>query len=187
MTFLFRSLLLVSKCHLRETHKSQQQSSVSLHKLGFISCPLIERTEGFFCFCMVFFVFCFVLFLLCWVLVAVYRLLQLQNVSFSLVVARGFQSALAQQLQQGGLVAPQHVRSLFPQPGIKAVSPTLEGGLLTTEPLGKSPKEQVNLQQGSANLFHKGSDSKYFRLFRRFGIYYNYPSLTLQLSKTLNI
>ena len=41
-------------------------------------------------------------------------------------------------LQGAGLVALQHVGSLFPALGIEPESPALEGGFLTTRPPGKS-------------------------------------------------
>ena len=53
----------------------------------------------------------------------------------SLLVMHGFCSCSAWNYQN---VAPQNVGLLIPWPGIEPASPALEGGFLTTGPLGKS-------------------------------------------------
>ena len=63
------------------------------------------------------------------------------RVGFSLVVARGLQSMWAPECMGSvvvphGLSCPVACGNLVPGPGIKPMSPALEGGFLTTGPPG---------------------------------------------------
>ena len=46
-----------------------------------------------------------------------------------------------------GLVAPWHCKILVPGPGVKATSSALQGGLLSTDPPGKSMLSTVSVQK----------------------------------------
>ena len=58
----------------------------------------------------------------------------------SLVVERGLQRAQASLAGAHGLSYSGACGILVPRPGIKPVSPALQGGFLTTGPPGKSPQ-----------------------------------------------